>query len=170
MRRTRVLIGLAVLIGLVGGGVYVARSRPAAEQSQQPQRARDPGFGVILAIRTLERSAETRLSPEQVAAILPFVKALKDVPPTDQAGEIIAGAVRKTFTPAQRTALEEARRQFQSRQRSGGVRAGSGGDDGGSGAPAGAPRGPTEISDEQRAQLRARTFERMIRHLERRTQ
>ncbi len=171
MRRTRVWIGLAaVLVGLVGGGVYVARSRPAAESPQQPQRARDPGFGVILAIRTLERSAETRLSPEQIAAILPFLKALKDVPPTDPAGEIIAGAVRKTLTPAQQAALEDARRQVQSRRRSGGVQAGSGGDDGGSGAPAGGPRAPAEISDEQRTQLRARTFERMIRYLERRTQ
>jgi len=168
MRRRWLWIGLAVLMALVGGGVYVTRSRPAAQRQPQTQRPRDPGFGVILAIRTLERSAETRLSPEQIAAILPFVKALKDVPTTDQAGEIIAGAVRKTFTPAQRTALEEARQQFQSRQRTGGVQAGSAGDDGGSGAPAGAPRAPSEISDEQRAQLRARAFERMIRYLERR--
>src|SRR3989304_305658 len=123
MRRRWLWIGLAVLMALVGGGVYVTRSRPAAQRQPQTQRPRDPGFGVILAIRTLERSAETRLSPEQIAAVRPFVKALKDVPTTDQAGEIIDGAVRKTFTPAQRTALEEARQQFQSRQRTGGVQA-----------------------------------------------
>jgi hypothetical protein len=157
----------AALVAMAGGGAYLARGR-AASGPAQPQRARDPGLAVLLAVRTLERNPDTRLSPEQVAAILPFIKALKDVPATDQAGEIIAGAIRKTFTPAQQAALEEARRQFQERLRSGGVQAGAGTDDAGSGAPAGAPRAPVEISDEQRAQFRARTFERMIRYLERR--
>jgi hypothetical protein len=157
----------AALVALAGGGAYLARGR-AASGPAQPQRARDPGLAVLLAIRTLERGPDTRLSPEQVTAILPFVKALKDTPPTDPAGEIIAGAIRKTFTPAQQAALEEARRQFQDRLRAGRVQAGAGAEDGGSAVPAGAPRAPAEISDEQRAQFRALTFERTIRYLERR--
>lgn len=164
----------ALLIVVVGGGVYYARRTPAAQPAQRP---RDPGLAVILAIRTLERTPETRLSKEQVARILPFVKALKDVPPSDaEAAVVIARAVRDTFTPEQRAALEEARRRFLERQRAQGGPAGAApGGDAAGGEDIGPPRGlgalggPGAISDEQRAQFRTRAFERMIRYLERRT-
>ncbi len=166
----------AIVIVFAGGGLYLTRSRPPA----QPARARDPGLLVVLSIRTLERTPETRLTKEQIEKILPFVKALKDVPPSDgEAATVIARAVRETFTPEQQAALEEARKRFQERIR-GGAQAGGGlgagdGDGGGTGAGrlpgagAGPGGGPGAISDEQRAQFRTRAFERMIRYLERRS-
>lgn len=183
MKRWWTWVGIAtILIVLIGGGVYYTRSRPAA----QPQRARDPGFLVLLSIRTLERTPETRLTKEQIAKILPFVKALKDVAPSDaEAAAIIAQAVRDAFTPEQQAALEEARKRFQERTRwqgaqaGGGFGGGGGGGEGGEGPGAGGGAGVGRfpgaggpgggLTDEQRAQLRTRAFERMIRYLERRS-
>jgi len=170
----------AAVVVLVGSGVYYyARSRPAA----QPQRVRDPGFLVILSIRTLEREPETRLTREQIARVLPFVKALKDVPLSDtDASMAIVRAVREIFTAEQRAALEEARKRLQERARAQGVPGGQGvpgrqgvpGGQGPGGAALGAGLGPggagggEGITDEERAQRRVRTFERMIRYLEQR--
>jgi hypothetical protein len=174
MTRRWMWTGLAaLLIVFVGGGLYYARRTPAAQPAQRP---RDPGFALVLAIRALERNPETRLSKEQIARVLPFIKALKDVPPADaEAAAVIARAVRDTFTPEQIAALEEERRQFLERQRSQGVPAGSlpagdatGGEGVGPPRGLGASGGQGAISDEQRAQFRARAFERMIRYLERR--
>ena len=174
----------AIVIVLVGGGVYYTRSQPSSQP--QSQRARDPGFGLILSIRTLESTPETQLTKEQIAGILPFVKALKDIPTSDaEAITVIVRAVSDTFTPAQKAALEEARKRFQERQRSQGAQVGgppgagaapgtggapgSGGEGVGPGGPSGGRVGSGgALSDEQRAQLRTRTFERMIRYLERR--
>lgn len=177
MRKRWIWISVAAaLIVLAGGGLYLTRSRPTA----RPETQRDPGFGILLSIRTLERTPETRLSKEQIAKILPFLKALKDVPPSDaEAAAVIARAIREVFTPEQQAALEEARRRFQERVRAGsggapgGGFGGGGGDGEGGGFGAGRGRGPGggqgAISDEQRAQSRTRAFERMIRSLERRS-
>jgi hypothetical protein len=166
-----VWVGLiAAAVVLAAGGVYYTRGQPVAE----PPRPRDPGLTVLFAIRTVERTDETRLSKEQIAKILPFVKALKDVPASDDAGVIIARAIRDTFTVEQKAVLETARQQFQSRGRQPQQRAAPGGVGGGEGegpgagpAGAGGPGGAGG-SDEQRAQVRARAFERMILYLERR--
>ncbi|MDR7418850.1 MAG: hypothetical protein QN178_08050 [Armatimonadota bacterium] len=178
MRRRWVWISAAVALTVLFGGGYYYYTR--GQSTAQPQRARDPGMALLLAIRTLERNPDTRLTREQIAAVLPFIKALKDVPASDaEAAAVIAKAVRDTFTPRQRAALEEARRRFMERQ---GARAASGGRQTGEGAPgAAAPAAPgglgsagpggegaAAFSDEQRAQMRTRTFERMIRYLERR--
>jgi len=166
---------VAAVFVLAGAGFYFARGRPGAEAPTQRQR--DPGIAVLFALRTLDREPTTRLTVEQITKILPFVKALKDVPTSDAAAATaIARAVRDVFTPAQVAALEEARRQFQDRQREGGgagagggVGVGEGGGVGaaGSGAAPGGQR-TGQISDEQRSEFRRRAFERMIRSLERR--
>lgn len=172
MRKRGLWAGLiAAVVVLAAGGVYYTRGQPVAE----PARPRDPGLTVLVAIRTVERTEETRLSKEQIAKILPFVKALKDVPASDDAGVIIARAIRDTLTAEQKAALETARQQFQSRGRQqqqgaapGGVGGGEGGGPAGGGpVGVGGPAG-AGVSDEQRAQFRARAFERMIRYLERR--
>jgi hypothetical protein len=180
MIRKRVWIGAAAALAVLAGGGYYYSLRGMS--SAQPQRPRDPGFAVLLAIRTLERNPDTRLTREQIARVLPFVKALKDVPVSDvEAATVIARAVSDTFTPEQRTALAEARRQFADRQRTQGAPGGTSaqGDGGGQGAPGpggpaafgpggfGAPGGAA-LTDEQRALLRARSFDRMIRYLEQR--
>jgi hypothetical protein len=171
MKRRWLWIGLiAGAVVLAAGGVYYTRGQQTGATQARP---RDPWLTVLFAIRTLERSDDTRLSKEQIVQILPFVKALKDVPASDDAGIVIARAIRDTFTPEQKAALEAARQQFQSRsqQPQGGPPGGLGGGEGGapSAGPAGAggPQG-SGGSDEQRAQFRSRAFERMIRYLERR--
>jgi hypothetical protein len=174
MKRPWIWVGVAAAaIVLAGGGFYFTRTQTTA----QPQRPRDPGFALILSIRTLERTPETRLSKEQIAKALPFIKALKDVPPSDaEAAFAITRVVRETFTPEQRAALEEARRRFLERQRAQGAQAGApgagaeGAGPGAGGVPgAGTGVGPgAVITEEQRAQFRLRAFERMIRYLERR--
>jgi len=166
MKKRWLWVGLiAAVVVLAAGGVYYTRGQPVAE----PPRPRDPGLTVLFAIRTVERADGTRLSKEQIAKILPFVKALKDVPTSDDAGVIIARAIRDTFTAEQKAALEAARQQFQARgrQQQQGAAAGGVGEGGPVAGPAGGPAG-AGISDEQRAQFRARAFERMIRYLERR--
>lgn len=187
--------GIAVIVIVLLGGVYYSRSKSAA----QPQRSRDLGFALLLSIRTLESEPGTQLTKEQIAGILPFVKALKDIPSSDaQAVAAIVRAVADSFTPAQKAALEEARKRFLNRQSpqgqgaqagspsgadpgSGGV-SGVAGDPGtggsgfggqrtgfGPGRPPGARGGAGgALSDDQRAQLRTRQFERMISYLERR--
>ncbi|MGH2376291.1 MAG: hypothetical protein ACRDIC_22870 [bacterium] len=174
MRKRWIWIAVAAAaIVLAGGGLYLTRGRPTA----RPERQRDPGLAIVLSIRTLERTPETRLSKEQIVKILPFLRALKDVPPSDgEAAAVIARAIREVFTPEQQAALEEARRRFQERVRAGGgpPGAGFGGGDGeggglGAGRGGGLGGGQGPISDEQRAQFRTRAFERMIRSLERRS-
>jgi hypothetical protein len=165
MKRGWIWIGIALAVVLIGGAYYTL-ARPQA----QPQRAADPGLAVIVAIRALERDPGTRLTKAQIERILPFVKALKDVPPSDaEAAAVIARAVRDAFTPAQRAALAEARRRFQQRAQVSGARvegAPGVGEEGG--GPARAAGGPPAPSDQERAQARTRAFERMIRYLERR--
>jgi hypothetical protein len=180
MTRRWMWIGVAAaLVVLAGGGYYYySRGMPSA----QPQRPRDPGLTLLLAIRTLERNPETRLTREQVAKVLPFIKALKDVPVSDvDAAAVIARAVSDTFTPGQQAALAEARRQFASRQRPQGAPGGTSAPGDGGGPGASGPGGPgafgqggpdapggAAFTDEQRAQLRARNFDRMIQYLEQR--
>ncbi|MDR7545413.1 MAG: hypothetical protein QN120_14305 [Armatimonadota bacterium] len=168
MKKGWIWIGIALVVVVLVGGAYYTRARPQAP----PQRAVDPGLAVILAIRTLERDPGTRLTKQQIERILPFVKALKDIPPSDaEAAAVIARAVRDLLTPAQRAALEEARRRLRQRAQAPGARAGRApgpdGEDGG-GPPAGA--GVVALSDDERAQMRMRAFQRMIRYLERRMQ
>jgi hypothetical protein len=173
MKGRRAWIAAAALIAvLAGGGLYYGRGRPEAA----PQRAGDPGLAVVLAIGVLERDPQTRLTKDQITAILPLVKVLKDVPATDEAGSIIARAVRDRFSAEQRAALDAARRRLQDRRAQGapgavadgaGTRQGVGGGPGGRGMPGVGPAGAA-ISDEQRAQVRTRAFEKMIDHLERR--
>ncbi len=151
------IVGLALLV-LVAGGFYVIHGRRAAP----PARVADPGLAVAVAVRVLERNPTTRLSPEQVAKVLPLLKALKDVPPTDaEAAAAIARAVRETFTPAQLAALEQARENLPTRRRPGAAAGGRPAN------PAAADQGQGSGFD-QRAQLRARVFDAVIRLLEQR--
>jgi hypothetical protein len=174
-RGTWVMLGVAVVV-LAGGGLYYARNRAAT--APQSQRSRDPALALFASIRALESDPQTQLTKEQIETILPFIKALKDIPLADAvAVDAIVQAVRDTFTPDQRAALETARKRFQERQSSGVQAApGSGGADS-EGAPGGgvrgtgparAPGGGRALSDDQRQQFRAAAFQRMIRYLERR--
>jgi hypothetical protein len=166
----------------VGGGFYYNRSQTAAGT----RRLSDPGLAVLLSIRTLEADPATRLSREQIARVLPFIKALKDVPLSDaEAARAIAGAVTGVFTPAQSAAIQDARKRFQAQrvqeaQAGGSIDAGANGTGGrprfgGQGGP-GLPRGDRpgtggglgRLTDDQLTQFRARAFDRMIQYLEQR--
>jgi hypothetical protein len=168
-------LGVAAAAVVLAGAAYYVVLRPATPP--QAQRLRDPAMGLLLSIRALESDPATQLSREQIAQILPFLKALKDIPASDtQAVEAIVQAVRDTFTPSQRAALDAARQRFQERQRAGGVQAGGGGGPEAGGGPpggrfgAGGPGGPGAQGggEEQRQQFRSLAFDRMIRYLERR--
>jgi hypothetical protein len=114
----------------------------------------------------LESDPATRLTREQIARILPYVKALKDIPAGDtQAVDAIVLAVVGTFTPPQRAALDAARQRFAARQGTSGAQAG--GRNRGPNAQDGAPGGQG-IGEEQRQQFRTLAFGRMIRYLEQR--
>lgn len=172
-------IALGLIAVLAAGGIYYTRSRAGAPT--QSRGAQDPALVLLFALRILDRQPETQLTKEQIATILPFIKALKDIPASDaQAIQAIVETVRNTFTPQQKVALEEARRLPQER-RSGGVQVGSRGSGQGFGGGGGAPGGPPAgghggvgggqgLTDEQRQQFRARAFDRMIRDLARRMQ
>jgi hypothetical protein len=160
MRRHLWVGGLVVLAVVTAAAVVVARRQTAAA----PQRERDPGLAVVVALRVLERDPQTQLSREQIVRILPLLRALKDTPAHDvEAARAMARAIRDLLTPAQRAALDDARRRLEARRR-GQLPAGGGAGSGPwPGRTAAAP-----VSDEERAQIRARAFDRMIQHLERR--
>ncbi|MDR7554291.1 MAG: hypothetical protein QN157_01655 [Armatimonadota bacterium] len=152
--------GVAALAVVAAVAVVVARRQTVAA----PPRERDPGLAVVVALRVLEREPQTQLSREQIVRILPLLRALKDTPAHDvEAARVIARAIRDILTPAQRAALDEARRRLEARRR--GQRP-TGGTE--SGPLPGRP-GIGPLSDEERAAFRARAFERMIQHLERRS-
>ena len=78
MSARRWWLAAVVIAALAGGGYYYVAASGRARAAQQGPRARAVGLGVILAIRTLERDSDTRLSRDQIGKVLPFVKALAD--------------------------------------------------------------------------------------------
>lgn len=135
MRRTLIVAGIILLI--VAGGVFAyIRLRP------QPATARaDPALTVALAINTLERGGTYRLSDEQIAAVLPLLRVLRDTDPNDvEASRALAREIMSQLTAEQRAELDRVREQAQRRrQEQGGRRPRR---PGGPGAGAVGPGGP----------------------------
>ncbi len=159
----------AVILALGLGGIYYTRTR-----AQAPAAGRDPAVGLVIGIRMLERDPGTRLTDDQVSKILPFIKAMKDIPASDvEQVRAVVRTVSDLLTPEQRAAMDEARRRIQSGRRPGGPGAGgpgaggpgAGGSGGGFGG-GGFGGAPNPGFDPQQA--RARLFEATIRILEQR--
>jgi hypothetical protein len=151
----------AVLV-LAGLGSYYLRIRADAAR-----RNLDPAMGLLIGIRVLERDPGTALSREQITFILPYLKALKDIPVAD--AEHVRAVVRvigEALTPAQREVLATMRARRVEREAVPpgleGRRRGQAGQPGIAGPQAG-PGGGLDP-----ARLRARLFEATIRALERR--
>lgn len=127
---------VAIVVALAAGGFYYTRTR-----AQGPPGGRDPVFGLLIGIRMLERDPATQLTNEQITVILPFIKALKDVPASDvEQVRAIVRTINDTLTPAQKAAIEEMRRRFQAGRRPGGP--GGPGGPGFGGPGGGGPGGP----------------------------
>ncbi len=148
----------AVAVALTAGGLYYARGR-----SQVLSGERDPALGLVIGIRALERDQGARLTDEQVSKILPFLKALKDIPASDvEQVRAVVRSIGDALTPEQKGFMDEMRRRIQAGRRPGGPPRGGGPPSGGlpgAGAP-GSGRDPE--------QFRARIFEATIRMLEQR--
>jgi hypothetical protein len=158
--KTRWLAAVGVVVVVAVAGWYYTRQRPPAEA----RGPRDPALATLISLGVLERNPDTRLSKEQIATILPMLQALRDVPATDvAAAAALARSIREAFTPAQVAALQAARERFAGRA--------PGPQDGSArpAAPFGVRQGrPGGASEGQRAQFRARAFDRMIQALQRR--
>lgn len=172
MRMRWAWIAVAAVIVLAGGGLYYTRTRAQAPPG------RDPAFGLLAGIRMLERDPATQLTKEQIAAVLPLIKALKDIPASDtEQVRAVVRTISEAFTPAQREALDEMRRRIQAGRRPGGPGAGSGfpggappgaGPGSGPGAGPGGGFGGAQGQGFDPQQARARLFEATIRILEQR--
>lgn len=180
MRRTLVIAGIVLLVAASAVVAYT-RLRP------QPAAARaDPALTVALAIGTLERGGTYRLSDEQVAAVLPLLRVLRDTDPNDlEASRVLAREIMAQLTAAQRAELDRVREQAQRRrQEQGGQRPrrpgrpGAGGvgpggpgtlGPGGPGALGPGPGGaPGQAGGRSRAEIRQRLLGRLIEVLENR--
>ncbi|HXF81468.1 MAG TPA: hypothetical protein VNN19_01750 [bacterium] len=107
--RRRFLVPAAlglVLAGMLGVAGYL-RPRP------QPIAARaDPVAGVLAAVVLLERTPEHRLSGEQLQTVLPLLRVLRDLDPSDvEPARALARAIMDTLTPAQREVIQRARQE-----------------------------------------------------------
>ncbi|MDQ7857662.1 MAG: hypothetical protein QN174_02000 [Armatimonadota bacterium] len=164
-RRWLAVAGAAAVVVAAGAAWYYTQQRPPAEAGGR----RDPAMATLVALRVLESRPQTRLTREQIATILPLLRALRDVPAGDvRAAASLARSIRAALTPEQVEALREARRRFRERaEATDGVRPPGPRPFGFS--PLG-PGGQAAASEERRAQLRARLFDGMIRSLEQRMQ
>jgi hypothetical protein len=178
MKRALIAVGIVLLVAAGGVLAYVQlRPRPA------PARG-DPAIAVAVGVGALMRGEAHRLTPEQVTAILPLLRVLRDTDPNDTAASrALAEEITRVFTPEQRAELARLREEAQARRSSrvqgggpatgrrrlgpggSGLPAGPGGPGLGPGMP-GAQAGPGTASGRSRAALRRRLLERVIRQLE----
>jgi len=169
-RRTLLAAGLVALLA-VGGVIASGRLRP------RPVAARgDPAVLAAIALGALERSETHALTAEQVSAVLPLLRVLRDTDPNDaEPSRALAQEIMSLLTPDQRAEVErlreEARRRQQERGGSGGPAGrGLGPPTGGSGAQ-GSAAGPGRrgvAGSRSRAEIRQRVLTRLITRLEQR--
>lgn len=149
MRRVLIVVGL-ILVLAAGGVLAYARLRPRPV----PARA-DPASAAAGAVGALLRSDTHRLSGEQIAAVLPLLRVLRDTDPNDaEASSALAEEITRVFTSEQRAELARLRDEARPRREE---RAAQGG---GPGGPGGTP------GMRSRAELRRRLLDRLIRRME----
>jgi hypothetical protein len=154
MKRSLIVAGLVLLVA-AGGVLAYAEFRP---RPVQPARG-DPAIAAAVSVGALLRSETHRLSAEQIAAVLPLLRVLRDTDPNDvEASRALADEIMRTFTTEQRAELTRLREEAQARRAERQAQ-GSGGPgfQGGQGGTAGMRFG---------AEVRRRLLDRLIRRLE----
>ena len=165
MKRALIIAGLILVLAAGGVLAYTRFKSPPA-----PARG-DPAIAVGVALGALLRSETHRLTGEQIAAVLPLLRVLRDTDPNDvEASRALAEEITRVFTSEQRAELarlrEQARARRRERQAQGGG-PGAGGRRSGPGFAPGGPGGPEAAPGvRSRAELRRRLLDRLIRRLE----
>jgi uncharacterized membrane protein YgcG len=131
---------------------------------RQARVAGDPSFRTVAVVALARDGAQHPLSKEQIRAIVPLLRSLKDLAPDErQATQAVVSEILNTLTPEQRAELRTRRAlalgRRTSRPGSGGQGFGGGGFTRGGGNGAGSPN---------RLQARTRMLDRAIAVLEER--
>ena len=148
MKRVLIVAGL-ILVLAAGGVLTYVRFRPAPAV---PARG-DPAIAVAVAVGALLRSETHRLTGDQIAAVLPLLRVLRDTDPNDvEPSRALAAEITRVFTAEQQAELARLREEARARREE---RAAQGGGPG-SGRPA--------VRD--RSELRRRLLDRLIRRME----
>lgn len=171
MKRNLIIAGIVLVVAAVAVRAYVQfRPRPAAQRG-------DPAIAVAFSLGALERTSDHQLTKEQISALLPLLRVLRDTDPNDtEASRALAEQIRKTLTPEQIAALERMREEARARQQAGqGPRPGSPGPGRGpgfgpGGGPSGGPGGGPGQPTRSPAEIRQRVLTRVIALLESRSQ
>lgn len=152
----RAIIVLGVLLVGAAGILWYVRMRP------QPAAARiDPAVTVATALGVLERSEDHRLSAGQLNTMLPLLRVLRDLDPSEvEPARALARAILGVLTPEQRAEIQRVREEARSRREAGGTpqarRLGAAGRPSAAGAP-----GALRVSGAARQRLLGRLIERL---------
>ena len=141
-----------VCVIVLAFGIRERRARPAG----------DPAFRALAVVALARDGAEHPLTKDQIRAIIPLLRSLKDFAPDErEATRAVAREIMNRLTPEQRAELRNQRRAFPGPPGQDGTRFPGGarrfGDAGGDGS------GPPD-----RLQMRARIIDRAVAFLEQR--
>lgn len=107
----------SILFLVVAAVLTAGCARSGSAQTEQRRRG-DPGMRVAGAIVLLQRSEQHQFTPDQARKILPLLKVLRDTKPADrEASRALADQILNVFTPAQRQAMDDMRRERRERFR-----------------------------------------------------
>lgn len=166
-RRALTIAGVIVALAAV---VIVAYSRP---RPNPVTALADPAVMVANAVGILMRSDSHALTGEQIAAILPLLRVLRDTDPNDtEVSRALAREISSNLTPVQRAEVERMRGEARQRREAQGGQAqrrgGPGVDSPEGGGQAGAPGGTPRVPGGARArgEIRQRLLSRLIARLE----
>ncbi len=152
-----VVLGIVMIVGLRG---------------RQARVAGDPAFRALAVVALARDGAQHPLTKDQIKAIVPLLRSLKDLAPDERAAaRAVVNEILGTLTAdqraelrAQRSFFQQGRRRPQPGQGGPGIAGGGGGGRGGAaGGPGGDGSGPPD-----RLQLRARLIDRAVAILEQR--
>lgn len=155
----RVLIAFGVILVGTAGILWYVRMRPEPAAAARM----DPAVTVATALAALERSENHRLSERQLAQILPLLRVLRDLDPSEvEPGRALARAILDVLSSEQRAEIQRFRDEARSRREAGGTppraqRLGAAGPQAGGAAPPGAVR----VRGAARQRLLGRLIERL---------